>query len=68
MAEFVQGDNRKECCKDPGNLYRRPNDPEERKDLIIMRCKVCECRHFELSVDPLELNLKGKPVGGEIKQ
>lgn len=57
MGNFM-ADDRKECCKDPANLYRRENDPEERGDLVIYRCKVCECRHFELTADPGKLGLK----------
>jgi len=49
----------KDCCKNKSNLYRRENDPEEKNGVVIMRCRVCECRHFELNVDPLHLNRKG---------
>lgn len=56
-------DTRKDCCRKVENLYRRENDPEERVDLIIMRCKVCECRHFELTADPGRLGLRGAAAG-----
>jgi hypothetical protein len=60
---MTPGDNRKDCCKDPANLYRRENDQEERPDLVVRRCRVCECRHFELTADPGKLGLRGSPIG-----
>ena len=57
-------DNRKNCCKEAANLFRRENDPEERLDLFVYRCKVCGCRHFELTADPGKLGLRGAPLGG----
>ncbi len=42
-------DKRKECCKKPENL----REPERlRDDLVFRRCKVCGCRHFELTLEP----------------
>jgi hypothetical protein len=38
----------KECCKRPENLFQLDSD---NKDLVINKCRVCGCRHFELSVD-----------------
>jgi len=58
----TSGDTRKDCCKDPANLYRRENDPEERPDLVVRRCRVCNCRHCELTADPLRLNLRGTSI------
>jgi hypothetical protein len=50
------GDHRKDCCKpENGNLFLF----EERKDLTIMKCNVCGCRHFEAIADPGYINLKG---------
>lgn len=46
---------KKECCKNVENLV----PSQERPDLIINVCKVCNCRHFELSVDIGSLGLKG---------
>jgi len=51
-----------DCCKNPDNLYRRENDPEEAPSEIIKRCKVCGARHFELTVDPGRLGLKGTDI------
>ena len=55
------GDRRKDCCRVEENL-----GPviQERADLMYRRCKVCQCRHFELTADPLRLNLRGAPLGG----
>jgi len=63
-AELAPLASVKTCCKDAGNLYRRKNDPEERKDLAIYRCRVCGCRHFRLTADPGKLGLRGAEVGG----
>jgi len=54
MGELIQGDKRKDCCKQPENLrYERL-----RPDLAVNVCKVCKCRHFELMVDPGVLAVK----------
>lgn len=46
----------KDCCKQESNLeFTRLN-----KDEVCNKCKVCGCRHFELTVDPIELGIKGK--------
>lgn len=50
-----QGDKRKECCTKEENLG--PVVPE-RVDLIYRRCKVCSCRHFELTVDPGKFSVR----------
>ncbi len=49
-------DNVKECCKKPENLALH----EKRDDLIVMKCKVCGCRHFELTMDVGKFGLKMK--------
>lgn len=48
-----------ECCKNPENLVSH----QERPDLLIKKCRVCGCRHYELSVDPGKLDAKGAPIG-----
>ena len=53
-------DNRKECCKDEENLGQVEIIREP--DLVFRRCKVCNCRHFEMSVDPGKLGLKGSEM------
>jgi len=53
-----EGDKRKECCKQPENLVPK----QERPDLFINVCKVCGCRHFELTVDPGKLGLRGQSL------
>jgi hypothetical protein len=49
-------DERKDCCKQPENLEVQPNDKPE---LVIRKCIVCGCRHFELSMEPGIVGLKG---------
>lgn len=55
------GDNRKECCKpESGNLdviHKRP-------DLDVYVCKICGCRHFELTADPIKVQARMSGVGG----
>lgn len=56
------GDKRKECCKpEAGNL-----GPviRERHDVTFRRCRVCQCRHFEFTVDPIRVQAKMSGVGG----
>lgn len=38
----------KECCKNSENLKIQKSDKPE---LVIRKCCVCGCRHFELTVD-----------------
>jgi hypothetical protein len=47
---------RKYCCNQEENL-----GPiiQERPDLIYRRCKICNCRHFELSLDPGKIGITG---------
>jgi hypothetical protein len=54
------GDKRKECCKLIENLELQQND---KPDLTIQKCKVCGCRHFEVTLDPGSLGLVGGRVG-----
>ena len=53
------GDKRKDCCKQSENLVPH----QERPDLVIKVCKVCHCRHFEVTLDPGKLGLAGKEMG-----
>lgn len=53
---MLEGDRRKECCQKEENLELQPKD---KADLIIWKCKICGCRHFELTIDPGRIGLKG---------
>ncbi len=47
----------KPCCEDPANRSK----PEQVKDDVqVTRCEVCDCRHFELTVDPGVVGIKLK--------
>jgi uncharacterized OB-fold protein len=55
-----------DCCKDPENLVEVSSspavnqmDPTQKGKLIKRQCKVCGRNHYELSVDPVKLGLKG---------
>ena len=50
----------KPCCKNPVNLIEH----RERPDLVVKKCIVCGCRHFELTVSPGQIGLKGAPISG----
>lgn len=45
------------CCEKPENL----SEPQatNRPDLVVRVCAVCGRRHFELTVDPLNLHIVG---------
>ncbi len=61
---LVEGDRRKPCCRpENGNLYRDEKEMAGRNDLVVMRCTVCDKRHFELTLDAGNLGMKGAPVG-----
>jgi hypothetical protein len=50
-----------ECCQDPGNRREGPGprglDGDPPDDVTVTYCIVCECRHFEAAIDPLELGV-----------
>jgi hypothetical protein len=56
------------CCADPAN--RRPGPGprgytgEPREDEAVEHCGVCTRRHYELTVDPLEIGLVFSDIGG----
>ncbi len=49
----------KECCLNSDNLYISIGRDEQRDDVTIRRCQVCDCRHFEAIVDPGEIGVHG---------
>lgn len=53
----------KPCCEDLTNreigFGPREGFLVENFDLVVTHCTVCDCRHIEVAVDPLELNLTG---------
>ncbi len=56
----MEEDQRKECCRKEENLI----PSQERPDLIIKICRICHCRHFEVTLDPGKLGVTGIQVGG----
>jgi hypothetical protein len=44
------------CCEQPENRETL----ERRGDLIVQKCKVCGRKHYELTLDPVEVGVKGK--------
>lgn len=59
MNVMTPGDHRKPCCKNPLNLKKH----QERPDLVIRKCMLCGCRHFELTMDPGKIGFKLAPLG-----
>lgn len=51
---LVQGDHRKDCCKDVKNLEYFEFEPGS----SCYRCKRCGCRHFNMDVEPGSYGLK----------
>jgi len=48
------------CCEKPENREAVESPEEERREsLTVERCTVCGRRHFELTVDPGKLGLRG---------
>ena len=48
------------CCNQAENL--RLHIDAEKPDLSVMKCQVCGCRHFELSVDPCDIIMHGEGI------
>jgi hypothetical protein len=49
------------CCQEPDNLVLQPQDPTK-PGLELRVCGACGRRHFELTVDPVELGLTVSPL------
>jgi hypothetical protein len=48
----------KDCCTNPNNL----RVTEQRGDLVVKTCHVCQCRHFEVTVDPGKFGVDGSKL------
>ena len=44
------------CCENPENR----ETVEDRGDLTVQKCTVCDRKHYELTVDPVEVGVKGR--------
>lgn len=51
----------KPCCLDAANLDPLPE--ESRGDLTVKKCRVCGCRHRRLTLDPMKMGMRMKPLG-----
>jgi hypothetical protein len=49
----------RECCAKPEN---RSEPVELKTDLTVSTCTECGAKHYELTADPLELNLTGTGI------
>lgn len=50
----------KPCCAIIEDRVPWETDEELPPDLVVTVCSTCGCRHFELTVDPGALGLRGK--------
>jgi len=48
---------KKDCCKLEENLELQPSDKPE---LVIRKCRICNCRHFELTMEPGIIGMTGQ--------
>jgi hypothetical protein len=55
-------DTRKDCCKVESNLQPHV-EPNMRPDVTAKKCVVCGCRHFEATIDAMQIGLAGAKVG-----
>jgi len=44
-----------DCCSDEGNLEEQPDN---RPDVTVRKCRVCGRRHIEVTVDPMTIGVK----------
>jgi len=51
----------KECCQKPENLS--PPELTGAPQETMQRCKVCNCRHFRITVDPGRYTAKLGGIG-----
>jgi len=54
---IVQTGKIKECCKLSNNLFEDKND---KRDVRILRCRVCGCKHINFKIDMGEIGLRLK--------
>jgi len=50
----------KDCCKQDDNLEVQTSDG--RTELVVRKCRVCGCKHFELTLNPGVIGLLGKSL------
>jgi len=63
MADIKIGGGVKECCQKARNLVLRAEDQDvQQSDKLVRRCKVCDCRHIEITVEPGEIGVFGLRV------
>lgn len=52
-----------ECCEDLANREDGPGprglEAPPPPDVVVTHCRVCECRHFEVTVDSAEVGVEG---------
>lgn len=53
------------CCQTPGNVPVVPDHPDAQptRGLVVRVCRVCQARHFELTLEPGRLGIVGQRVG-----
>ena len=49
------------CCKVESNLIEQESGKE---DLVLLICKICNRRHFELTIDPGHIGVKIASTAG----
>lgn len=51
------------CCQDPANrvLVTKADDKQ------MEQCKVCNAKHYEFTVDPIEVGITGADLNGPKK-
>lgn len=49
----------KRCCRQPKNLFVVPM---RRHDVSLRVCVVCNCRHFEATLDPGHIGISGASI------
>jgi hypothetical protein len=55
-SAMAPGDHREPCCRNEANMG--PAVPMGPGGCIYRRCKVCDRRHFEMTLDPGRLGLR----------
>jgi len=61
MEDIQFGNKTHQCCLVSENLEVQPPDHPDvhnNPDVTLRVCKVCGCRHFEASIDPMKLSVK----------
>lgn len=56
---FMPPPDAKVCCRTEGNLYVVTVLDDGGSREVIWKCRICDCRHFDVSITPATFGVRG---------